>query len=298
VLNLIATDPIEQRMLGTLDAKRTLAEGVLDLKGDLSEVPLRPGGQSFLQRLEQTISTTPAIRSQTATGSPQRPPADPSATFARRAGALLGSRLVDCVERYPDTDDSVPPVLLVTVDRDAEAWQPRLALLQAELFAGAQAAPRLEVLDRATVQALERLEAAGLVVSRVRATRHLQPAAAAAMPPLSDEEKARATTFRQQAAKKLKLARILAAEDLADESVDALREAARLGGCAFAVEERVAKMPSTLREAIAPPLDRRWGEARAGMCALAENTGPAAPNLLEALRLAIEPAMASPSERL
>jgi hypothetical protein len=298
VLNLIAADTIEQRMLGTLDAKRTLAEGVLDLKGDLAEVPLRPGGQSFLQRLEQTISTTPAIRSQTATGSPQRPPADPSATFARRAGALLGSRLVDCVERYPDTDDSVPPVLLVTVDRDAEAWQPRLALLQAELFAGAQAAPRLEVLDRATVQALERLEAAGLVVSRVRATRHLQPAAAAAMPPLSDEEKARATTFRQQAAKKLKLARILAAEDLADESVDALREAARLGGCAFAVEERVAKMPSTLREAIAPPLDRRWGEAQVGMCALAENTGPAAPDLLEALRLAIEPAMASPSERL
>jgi hypothetical protein len=298
VLNLIATDTIEQRMLGTLDAKRTLAEGVLDLKGDLSEVPLRPGGQSFLQRLEQTISTTPAIRSQTATGSPQRPPADPSATFALRAGALLGSRLVACVERYPDTNDNAPPVLLVTVDRDAEAWQPRLALLQAELFAGAQAAPRLEVLDRATVQALERLEAAGLVVSRVRATRHLQPAAAAAMPPLSDEERARATTFRQQAAKKLKLARILAAEDLADESVDALREAARLAGCAFAVEERVAKMPSTLREAIAPPLDRRWGEAQVGMCALAENTGPAAPDLLEALRLAIEPAMASPSERL
>jgi hypothetical protein len=64
VLNLIAADTIEHRMLGTLDAKCTLAEGVLDLKGALDEVPSRPGGQSFLQGLEQTLSAAPAAGSQ------------------------------------------------------------------------------------------------------------------------------------------------------------------------------------------------------------------------------------------
>ncbi|MBM3854310.1 MAG: DEAD/DEAH box helicase, partial [Verrucomicrobia bacterium] len=165
VLNLIATDTIEHRMLGTLEAKRTLADGVLDLQGNLDEVPLRPGGQSFLQRLEQTLSTTPA-----AAPAPAKPPppADPGEAFAHRAAALLGTRLVACQERYPEADQ--PCVVVVTVEHDAESWRPRLEELHAELFAAAQPAGsvRLEVLDRATVLALERLEAAGIIQSRAR----------------------------------------------------------------------------------------------------------------------------------
>ena len=261
VLNLIATDTIEHRMLATLDAKQSLADGVLDLKGDLDEVPLRPGGQSFLQRLEQTLSVTPA--GSPAPAAKPTPPADPAEAFAQRAAALLGSRLVACQERYPD--GAADSVLVVTVDRDAESWQPRLAELQAELFASgaggdSPSAVRLEVLDRATALALERLEAAGLIHSRVRAIRHLHPAGAAAVSRLSDDEKARAVDFRRQAAKKLKLAKILLAEELGDEAMDALRESARLAGCAFAVEERTATMPATLTAALTPPLSYRWGD--------------------------------------
>lgn len=292
VVNLIAADTIEQRMLGTLDAKRTLAEGVLDLKGNLDEVPLRPGGQSFIQRLEQTLSAAPAASAQISelkADLAPRPPADPAEAFAQRAAALLGPRLVTCQERYPEADDTMPaPVVVVVVDRDAEAWQPRLAALQAELFAGgggadAAAAVRLEVLDRATLQALERLEAAGLIYSRVRATRQLQPAGAAGAVPLSEEEKARAADFRRQAAKKLKLAKILLAEDLADEAADALREAVRLAGGAFAVEERMAALPATFAAAFAPPLSYRWGAAAAALQPLGTSTGlPLAP-LFDAL---------------
>jgi hypothetical protein len=281
VLNLIATDTIEHRMLGTLSAKQTLADGVLDLKGDLDEVPLRPGGQGFLQRLEQTLSTAsatpdasaqiPELKSEIS----KAPPADPARTFSQRAAALLGPRLVACQERYPEFNDSEPgsappPVLVVIVDRDADTWQPRLAELQAGLFAPAGASGnngaavstvRLEVLDRATALALERLEAAGLIHSRVRGTRHLYAAGNPTTAPLTDEEKARAVDFCRQAAKKFKLAKILLAEDLADEAVEALREAARLAGCALAVEERLEDMPATLAVALSPPLSYRWGEA-------------------------------------
>jgi hypothetical protein len=288
VLNLIAEGTIEQRMLGTLEAKRTLAEGVLDLKGDLDAVPLRPGGQSFLQRLEQTISIAQPVPP--APAAKPAPPADPAEAFSLRAAALLGARLITCQERYPEGDESAAaPVLVAVIDRDAEAWRPRLAELQAELFAtggdSGQAAPavRLEVIDRATAQALERLEAAGLIYSRVRATRHLHPTGTTSVAALTDEEKARASDFRRQAAKKLKLARILFAEEMADEAAGALREAVRLAGGAFAVEERVTTIPATPAAALAPPLSYRWGEAAAQLQPLLSGSELALAALFEAM---------------
>jgi hypothetical protein len=287
VLNLIATDTIEHRMLGTLEAKRSLADGVLDLQGDLDEVPLRPGGQSFLQRLEQTLSAAPA-----AAPAPARPPppADPGEAFAQSAAALLGPRLLACQERYPDAD--APCVVVVTVERDAESWLPRLEELHAQAFAATKPAGpvRLEVLDHATVRALERLEAAGIIQSRARATRQLLPALAATATALSDEEKARAANYRRQAAKKIKLAKILLAEDLPDESRDALREAGRLAGSAVAVEERASAEPATLAAAVAPPLGLRWGPAAAPWRAFAAGDFVEPAALIEALQPLLAPA--------
>lgn len=270
VLNLIAADTIEQRMLGTLEAKRTLADGVLDLKGDLHEVPLRPAGQSFLQRLEQTLSAAPApadsLAHFDATPAKPRRPADPAEAFSQRAAALLGGRLVSCEERFPDAGEAggaAPSVVVVVVDRDAEAWRPRLTETFSNADPGAESSPaRLEVIDRATAQALERLQAAGLIQSRVRATRHLHPADERATAPLTKEEEARAADWRGQAARKLKLSRILLAEEMPGEAADALRESVRLLGCAFAVEMRTA-LPQTPVAAMTPPLHFRWGKAAA-----------------------------------
>ncbi len=286
VINLIATNTIEHRMLATLEAKRTLADGVLDLKGDLDEVPLRPGGQSFLQRLEQTLTPAPATAPVPA--AKPAPPADPAEAFAQRAAALLGTRLVSCVERYPE--GTVARVVVVTVDRDAEAWQPRLAELHTALFAGGDplCPTQLEVLDRATVQALERLEAAGIIRSAVRATRHLHPTGPATAAALTDEEKARAADFRRQAAKKLKLAKILLAEDLPEEALEALGASARLAGSAFAVEERLATMPADLAAALAPPLSHRWGAAAGMVRALGEATITPPAGTIQALGALLE----------
>ena len=51
VINLVSEDTIEHRMLGLLDQKRTLAEGVLDQRGDLSEIRLPTGRAAFMERL-------------------------------------------------------------------------------------------------------------------------------------------------------------------------------------------------------------------------------------------------------
>ncbi|HVU35345.1 MAG TPA: hypothetical protein VHE61_18050 [Opitutaceae bacterium] len=181
--------------------------------------------------------------------------------------ALLGSRLVTCEERYPDSagvEGATPSVVVVVVDRDAEAWRPRLAeaFPSGEANSGASAI-RLEVIDRATAETIERLEAAGLIQSCVRGTRRLPSMDTRAAVQLTDEEKARAAEWRRQAAKRLKLTQFLLAEEMAGEAADALRESVRLLGCAFAVEEHAAALPQTPAAALAAPLGFRWGKAAA-----------------------------------
>ena len=98
--------------------------------------------------------------------------------------------------------------------------------------------------------------------------------------PLTDEEKIRAAEFRRQASRKLKLAKILLAEELPDEAIMALRESARLAGCALAVEARAPDLPATLTAALAPPLSYRWGAAAAQLQALATGADVVAPGTL------------------
>ena len=59
VIHLVSENTIEQRMLDTLSIKQALADGVLDLRGDLSAIRFRGGKQAFLARLEQLISPAP-----------------------------------------------------------------------------------------------------------------------------------------------------------------------------------------------------------------------------------------------
>ena len=55
VINLVSEYTIEHRMLGLLDAKRTLAEGVLDQRGDLSAIALPTGRAAFMERLNTVL---------------------------------------------------------------------------------------------------------------------------------------------------------------------------------------------------------------------------------------------------
>jgi len=109
-------------------------------------------------------------------------------------------------------------VLVVVVERDADVWRERLKQTHDDLFGVGKNDPlapvQLEVIDRATAGALKRLAEAGLIHPSVRATRHLHPAAEAAAPStLTDEEKQKIAAARERASRKLKVARLLAAED-------------------------------------------------------------------------------------
>lgn len=260
VMNLIAEETIEQRMLGTLAAKRGLADGILDRIGDLKEIKLRRAGQTFLNKLEQMIAPLDHLKPLPPT--PAALLSDPAEAFTQYAAQLLGTQLAACEERFPDGLSH--SVFLIVVQSDATAWRERLQPAYDKLlrngYPGAPQDMRLEVIDRSAEETVRRLCEAGLLQLRIRATRYLHPRTdAVPVPPLSDQERTRITGQRDRFNRKLKMARVLAAEELLDEARDALCEAILSGARMMAVESRLPE-PEKLEELVLPPLSTRWGD--------------------------------------
>lgn len=269
VINLVSRDTIEHRMLGTLRAKRGLSEGVLDAQGDLSQIKLRGGAQAFLTRLEQVVDGREPARRPHAAEPPL--PVDRAAAFVRRVVQMLDGNLVACEERFPI--GAAHSVLVAIVERDADTWREKLRSVHVDLFGPGKLDPlapvQLEVIDRATAEALERMAHAGLIATNVRATRHLHPSAEQPSTSLNPEEQARSAEFRERAGRKLKLARILAGGEFMDEAGAALGEAILLAGKALAVETRLSE-PETIVDAVVAPLAMAWGAAVAALRRFAE----------------------------
>jgi superfamily II DNA or RNA helicase len=258
VINLVSEDTIEHRMLETLSNKQALAEGVLDRRGDLAAIPLRGGGQSFLSRLQQMVGDAPAKTVKPESDTPRSSlPADRPLAFAAEARKRLGPALLRCEERYPREGEH--SVLYVVVEGQSAQHRPRLEALHAEYCGDLEStAPvRLEVLDRATHEALERLIAAGLIAPLIRAARSLESTAATPVA-LSPEELARMEKHHDQAGRKLKMARILAAGGMIEETRAPLLEAILALSHAMSIEAR-QPAPGSMEDAVRPPLLGLWG---------------------------------------
>jgi len=263
VINLVSENTIEHRMLETLANKQALADGVLDLKGDLKEIKLRSGRQTFLAKLQQLMAPPGGnLKSEISNSRPPLP-ADRALAFVQRARETINGALLRCEERYPH--EGPHSVILVVVNGEPAQHRPRLEALHGELFGPGKSDPlapvQLEVIDRASDEALQRLMAAGLIAKTTRAVRPLFPLEeTASPPPLSDEERAKAGAHRCHAARKLKMARLLGAGDLADEVRPPLLEAVHSFARALAVENRLPE-PAAVGDGLLPPLSRCWKEA-------------------------------------
>ena len=283
VINLIAEKTIEQKMLQTLNFKQALAEGVLERKGELKEIKLTSGRQAFVARLEQLVTTGVPPRAPEA-----KPvlPADRIRGFADAAHQRINGALVRCEERYPA--EGPHSVLYVVVERDAARFRDQLSALHDELFGPGRWDPlapvRLEVIDRATDEALQRLTEAGLIARTTRATRPLWPAeaAGAAPPPLSAEELAKIGRHREQAARKLKMARVLEGAGLGEEARAALLQGLLPLGCAVALEQRLPE-PDAFDALLLPPLSSSWQEALPLLREFASDAARPCQPVLEAL---------------
>jgi len=264
VVNLVSEETIEQRMLGTLANKQALADGVLDLRGDLKQIKLGGGRQAFLAKLEQLMGPAGVPAKPPTPPAHKMLPADRSLAFGRLAREKINGALLRCEERYPTA--GAHSVLLVVVEKDAPIHQERLAAIHAELFGPGVSDPlaptHLEVIDRATDEAIQRLVDSGLLARTARATRPLVDAAGEAPTPepLSAEEQAQAAAQRALSARKQKMARVLGEGELIEEAGAALREAILALGRALAIEGRLPE-PSELEDVVVPPLSHAWKQA-------------------------------------
>jgi len=262
VIHLVSENTIEHKMLGTLASKQALSDGVLDLRGDLAKIKLGGGREAFLNRLQQIMAAPPSVTVPPA--APKPLPVDRSLAFSQRVREIVNGALVRCEERYPA--DAAHSVLLVVVDRDAAVWMQKLIPIHQELFGEGQSDPlaptMFEVIDRATDEAFQRLEKAGLLAATARACRPLDSSDADVAAPvsLSEEECRQAAAHRGVAARKLKMARLLGDGDLLEESRESLLGAIHSVGRAIAVEKRLTE-PAELKELILPPAALAWGTA-------------------------------------
>lgn len=260
VINLVAENTLEHRMLGTLASKQALAEGVLDHKGDLGKISFRGGRQAAMERLEQLLGAPASKAPQPA---PSRP-ADPSLAFSQEAARLLGATLLRCEERFQIS--SSQSMLLLVVERNSGIVREQLAPVYERLFGpSAQSsgeAPFWEVVDRSADEALQRMIQCGMITPQIRATRPLYPALEpeALRQALTSQEKERMEAHSRQAARKCKMARLLAQGELTEEALDALQEGLLSIGRALAVEQRLAE-PEDLQATLLPPLAQAWKES-------------------------------------
>lgn len=280
VINLVSENTLEHRMLDTLSSKQALADGVLDRRGNLAEIKLRSGRQSFLAKLQQLMGSAPALPATSAP--PQKVlPADRALGFAQEAQQRLAGLCLRCEERYPAHGEH--SILYLVVDRDAALWRDRLAGLHDEYFGAGSGDPlapvQLEVIDRAADEAVQRLIDAGLVARTTRAVRPLVPASAAdsAPPPLPDAQRLKAAGYRQQAGRKLKMARLLAGGELGEEARAAALDAILPLGCALAIENRLPE-PAKAEDAFLAPFSFCWKGALSALRGFASDpTQPCQP---------------------
>ena len=220
VINLVSEKTIEHRMLGLLDAKRALAEGVIDRRGDLSAIRMPTSRAAFMERLNAVLDT--------AGGDDDTPVPDAEEkTVADRLRDDLVTRHGAALQRILAHEDEAGEALLVVL-----AVPPACAAEEERRLAQA-AGMRVNVIDAATHEAMLRLAENGLITLPTAQMREVHPA------PGEEQERAaayaaRARTLVDQAVHKLKAAALLEGGGFAEEAQAPAMEAARLAVGALA----------------------------------------------------------------
>ena len=224
VINLVSENTIEHRMLGLLDAKRALADGVLDRRGDLSDIPLPTSRAAFVERMQAVLGAGAQDEADAAGASP------PPTALDRLRDDLVGEHggaLRRILVR--EGDDAAADTALIVIALPAG----RLAEEEDRLAESTGMAVKL--IDPAAHEAMLRLAEAGLIAMPAGDLREVYPAPDAEH--ATDSSRIlRARTLANRAERKLKAAALLEGGGFAEEARAPAVEAARLAaGCLAAL---------------------------------------------------------------
>ena len=234
VFNLVSEDTIEHRMLGLLEAKRTLAEGVLDRRGDLASIPLPTSRTAFMERLKAVLGPDPTV-----------PPEETSERPVSPAVALRDRLIADhgrALSRLfgHENGRAILAVIDLPADRISQE-EKRLAELT-ELA--------VTVIDPTTHGSMLRLAQSGLIPSPTETMKEIFP-----VPEEQEGEDERTGLLRaralaDRASHKLKAAQLLAGGGFAEEARTPAVAAIRLTAGSLAAMTSGAE-PEDMEEAAA-----------------------------------------------
>ena len=264
VIHLVTENSIEHRMLGILAGKQTLADGVLDGREGLEEMPLPSGRAAFLERLEEILELRLASGEAPPATEVPAPEAPAPERLRQDLSALLGERLL-LLDLLPRGEAAPSTVVAVVDGLDGAAARTRGEVEAAvrRSFGDGPETPRLELLDRTAYELLLRLadsgvlqlapEIAGVAGEPLHRSRALADRR-------EDLQRRRLSEARERLAegeRKLRMAELLAGNGFAAEAVAPLAEALEEGLVSLA---RLAGIEGTAALDLGPRLEARFGQ--------------------------------------
>ncbi len=263
VIHLVSRHTIEHGMLGTLAAKRELAQGVLDMEGDLDEITMKRGSQAFVDKLEQVLTTAATLKKDSAKPARPKVPSDPCLAFGQGCLGDLGDNLMRAEEHFPQSDDLSNTFVVVVNDLTANAEQQVRTHFERSL-GDQHEESALQIMDRATADAIAQLQKAGVIQMTTRAVRPLTVMPGSepdATPAYTDEQRQRMAELSELTGKKLKMAKLLDGGGFSEEAREPLLhsvlEVARLR----AIHDHLTE-PKTLSDVLQTPFDTVWLKER------------------------------------
>jgi superfamily II DNA/RNA helicase len=215
VINLVCEDSIEHQILHLLGQKQALADGVLDGRGDLSALKMPSGRAAMIERMQALMQTTSVPRIVSA-----------EEALAEELRHRHGERAL-LIEARTASDGRMRVLAVLDVDGETLAAEAR------RHEARGDAAPAVEVIDKATWLAMRRLAAGGLITMAESQARVFHQSPNFAEPgEASSDARARAGTLRVQAERALGMARALAAGGFVDEALPLVAKAIAAGAAA------------------------------------------------------------------
>ena len=275
VINLVTEDSLEHSMLHLLAQKQALADGVLDRDGDLSVVKMPSGRSAFVERMAMMLGDAGAPAIVTPAGAtPDLEPVAPADRLRADLQSRHGDALLLLTSRKGNDGKEVFVAVLdadaATVVREREHLAQATGTASSD-GASADTASRaatspgtasieglaVEVMDRATHEAIERLTASGLLHAGGENARDL--VRSPSLPPPAEavtrQRMAKCAEWLGGAERKLRMALLLAQGGFAEEAMPALNACLDLANNARAAMNGETEVVADADDATPPLTD-------------------------------------------
>jgi hypothetical protein len=237
VINLVAENTIEHRMLATLSFKQELADGVLDGRADFEALSQPSARARFMERLEKVFNTdlaAPAGEAAAEEAVAAEAVLPPSEQFRQEIGLQLRSRIGLC-KASVDSAGRIDSLMVVS-ERDPNAMFDEIHGVLTKTH-GSFPPDKLTVLTPAMFGILRQLAENGLVTLNHESLETVFEAENFGEPRAADAEKRRSLIepLLKQAERHVKMATVLAAGGFPVEAVAPMRAAAQINAQILAV---------------------------------------------------------------